>query len=479
MSEPEKKSKPRLTKFQKNLELAQILSYWRQNPLVFNHPPFPLDLALVQEGGDKNHITILQMNPLRKICSVVSPDHVANELVAYIVKYDHTITVNEIPIEIDTSEALDAVRFWMAVDPKLGDHPPRVAFEDDLCQATPDDSFDFAYNRAPFLRRTIAQQSERYLTLLEEGEECFPTDLCKDWEEMRQRVTNFDALLAWIWSLFEKDSDISQYLYLYGNGNDGKSVLASVLGKLLGSAYLTATQLDIENRFFLPNILGKRVCYISEASPKFPMSGRFKALTGERAILCEIKGQQHFQSTHNCKFLFASNNKLDLSHSRADQRRVIYCEFETFEGKPKRADVIVRDLYCQLMHLLPYMRAKYMQLTSDGTIKTDRSQAEALADEHDEEALMVFDSHFEADPKYYTSASYVALRIRADYSNQKMHDFKEAWRRHKKVHYIIKKVASKTIRYYFGMKPINGDPRSSDWGRVETLKGANLELLEL
>lgn len=460
-----KESKPKISRSRKLKAFSELLSISYSGPM----PNFHLNLAIVEERGDRNHLTYLLFDDKTQTCDIISEDYIKRELNQYLQRYIHLLYIDGQPVDFLPADINEAFLMWACREPKFPDHPKRLALSDDVVSVGDADCFNYAYHRAPFSRINIINRAKDYRQqLIHEGLDCFPSKLCPAWVPFRDNMSNFEAFLAWVWSLFEEGSDISQYLYLYGKGQDGKSVLASAVGLLIGSSYLTATQVDIENRFFLPNIVGKRLCYVSEASPKFPTSGKFRALTGERNILCEMKGKQHFQTTHNCKFLFSSNHKVQLTHSIADMRRVIYCEFQSFTGKRVHSEKVIKDLYCQFEHLLPYCKAQY-DLLCDITIKTNTKEVLELADKAMESAAGFFERYFEESPHSQTRSSFIASKFRDEglKNSQAQAEYKDAWERLYKVKDAVRRFNGKNTRVYLGMRPRNHQNFLSEWSLIE------------
>lgn len=158
-----------------------------------------------------------------------------------------------------------------------------------------------------------------------------PTPL---FDEMMSRFTNSDALMAFIGSLFFPDSNMQQYVWMYGQGNDGKGTLSRFLARALGHLYTSQQTPSVTDRFWTYGIKDARLVVFPDTNnTSFVTSGLFKALTGGDWVRVEIKGGKVFCIQPMAKFMFLSNEQPDLSSEKADQRRIIYCHCQSFEAE--------------------------------------------------------------------------------------------------------------------------------------------------
>ena len=148
-------------------------------------------------------------------------------------------------------------------------------------------------------------------------------------DEMMSRCGNSTALMAWIGSLLDAESGRHQYLYLHGEGGNGKGRLAAFLAAVFGRAYRAEYVSGKPNQFWTSGLIGARlVCFPDFEDPGFPNTGFFKSLTGGDAVRVENKGMKSFTTELCCKFLFLSNSAPELNESPANRRRAIYCRME-------------------------------------------------------------------------------------------------------------------------------------------------------
>lgn len=166
-----------------------------------------------------------------------------------------------------------------------------------------------------------------------------PWDLDEDgptpvWDELLGRMTNAAAFKLWVGSLFDDKSDRQTYVWLYGTGQNGKGAILRFLKRVFGSAYASEVVPGRSDRFWTYGLLGKRLVAFPDTNDVgFPATGLFKSLTGDDAIRMEIKGGATFSSELAAKFLYASNDRPELSSECADMRRAILCSLASIVGE--------------------------------------------------------------------------------------------------------------------------------------------------
>lgn len=154
-------------------------------------------------------------------------------------------------------------------------------------------------------------------------------------DEMMSRTTNSDALMAFIGSLFFEKADTQQYLWVHGQGQNGKSALTRFLKDALGSAYRALVIPKGEGRFWTSNLLGCRLGVFADTNDtKWITSGLGKTLTGGDPVAFEIKGGAYGTADLACKFIFLSNSRPAIASEKADLRRLILCEMTAINGEP-------------------------------------------------------------------------------------------------------------------------------------------------
>lgn len=211
-----------------------------------------------------------------------------------------------------------------------------------------------------------------------------PTEV---FDELMSRSSDPDAIMAWIGSLFIPESGRRQYLWIYGEGKNGKGALARFLGKCLEN---TTAEEDVPissprekvGQFWTNSIVGKRLVIFDDCDAYFfPSTGFFKKLTGGNAIRREVKNGPVIYTDLICKFLYTSNNKPEIGGSVADRTRAIYCTFGKIDKKYEGHENLLWD---EAPAFLYKCVEKYREKTdSDGFIHTDTTALDELIESNE------------------------------------------------------------------------------------------------
>ena len=224
-----------------------------------------------------------------------------------------------------------------------------------------------------------------------------PTPL---FDELISRIaTNQPQLLAWIGSLLVEDADRQTYVWLHGEGRNGKGRLIYLLEQVFGPSYSSQTAPERgEQRFFNAGLLGKRLVVFPDCNNyTFPTSGLFKSLTGGDAQRIERKGRDVFTAHIQARYLFSSNTAPHISGSTADTRRAIYAEIE---GIGRGTKIIPTGRYNQLLWaegpaILSKCLAKYKELCPNHEpIEPDREGTLGLVEDNEQEYTVFCKKNF-------------------------------------------------------------------------------------
>jgi hypothetical protein len=218
------------------------------------------------------------------------------------------------------------------------------------------------------------------------------------WDELMSRCSDPGALQAFIGSLFIPQSDRQQYLWLYGQGLNGKSTIIKFLDRCFGPAAFSTETPTKEDKFWTYRLLGKRLVTFGDcADHEFPSSQKFKMLTGGDKIPIEPKGRQAFNAELMCKFVFGSNEKLYISGQKADVRRAIFCKIDPIKGDID-PDYLNR-LWSEAPSILGECLMKYDHLctTDHNPIPTDSQEIECLIEQNETDLNYLFERYFETD----------------------------------------------------------------------------------
>jgi energy-coupling factor transporter ATP-binding protein EcfA2 len=142
-----------------------------------------------------------------------------------------------------------------------------------------------------------------------------------------------ESLVRWIGSVLDTGSDRSEYLYLRGDGNDGKSTLISALNTVLSPASQVISTNVLKNDHGSTALEGKRlVIFNEENSATFSKSAELKRITGDDEHLINPKNAALRTALFQCKVIYVSNFEPSLHGLRADKRRIAYVEVGEFTG---------------------------------------------------------------------------------------------------------------------------------------------------
>lgn len=141
------------------------------------------------------------------------------------------------------------------------------------------------------------------------------------------------SLILWIGSVFDYSSPREQYLYLHGDGNDGKSTLLKALMRAFarqGTATMNASELHGHGTTRLEG--ARLVCFMDENNNQFMSSGTFKHITGDDSMTINPKGTALRDIAIIAKVAIASNHAPVISGDAADRRRIVAVKFKSYEN---------------------------------------------------------------------------------------------------------------------------------------------------
>jgi hypothetical protein len=314
---------------------------------------------LVQEGGDT-------INILEKFNAAGEVRYTTCEMLIFaIIK-----ALEKVDKFKSITQANNLAQYYRAMTPPLLEEPPLVSFTSDSCLS--------------FVKidKDLSQQE------------------CPHFKEFLSRCSEPDAVAAYIYSVFERKSDKQQYLWLYGDGQDGKGVLGRLIERALKGTYCTdSSNGSARDAHATSAYLGKRVlCYPDNSNRNLPRTDEFKMITGGDAIKINKKYCQPFTKRLDIKVLVLSNDLPALSSQKSDIRRAIISRVSPFTGRP---DSRYEDrLWSEFGAILNYCRSKYQELTTDHSpIQFNTISTMELAKSNEEDYEMIFDEFFSCSDK--------------------------------------------------------------------------------
>lgn len=279
-------------------------------------------------------------------------------------------------------------------------------------------------------------------------------------DEMMGRFDNVPALMAFIGSLFDPESDRQQYVWMYGEGRNGKGSLLTFLQGCFGDSYLNDDEtVAFQKSFWSSGLIGKRiVAYEDCTDPKLVQRAGFKMMTGgAETVRMEFKGKQSFQGKVNAKFISCSNDKPDIPNTDSHRRRAILVLTQPL---PEGTKTLPKKKYQAMLEaegaaFLWKCRQEYEKSRETGVIPVDETGLIETMDKADERWVSLFDRFFEvSDGEISATPVYAAMtdRERCNLSNQEVKKFKQWMERVKGIKFTVRKEKGVKLYRYFGVK---------------------------
>lgn len=255
--------------------------------------------------------------------------------------------------------------------------------------------------------------------------------------EFLNRTTNARALCAFIWSLFEESANLQQYVWLYGDGGNGKSSLGDFLARLLGPTYMSKNAANAyNNKHFSASLVGKRLAVFEDSNAvKFVQSGTFKEITGGGQVEVEQKYEPAYSIKLACKIMVLSNHEPEISSQKADLRRLILCNVGAISGAMNHN--YIDNLWEERSAILYTCKEAYAELCVGGYIKAHADIMEGSASESEIEQEALFKEYLQEGGEISSLELYQAIRPGLGIHKLKQSDVKNWILRTKRA--IIKK----------------------------------------
>lgn len=244
------------------------------------------------------------------------------------------------------------------------------------------------------------------------------------WDHIMSNIDcNAEALQAFIWSIFESDSEGQQYLWMYGQGGDGKGSILRLINKIIGDDAFEG--LNGKDNHWLASCVGKRVGVFNDlTNTHLPLSSNFKQLTGGDKVPITNKYEKAYSAYLDTKLIITTNKNIMISSQESDLRRCIFVRF-------RKDDTFLEDfeetLFNERNGILLKCKDAYEKLVDrNGKIQCDLNaiEDESSSFEIDFEVVLNNDLEFcegECVPKYKL---YDFLRIKYGWDKTKYTEFK-------------------------------------------------------
>lgn len=139
------------------------------------------------------------------------------------------------------------------------------------------------------------------------------------------------TLMAMVWATFYARSHMQKYVWLHGEGGDGKSVFVRTMMEILGSDIASAlTAETIKSEFGLENVVGRRMLLIPDLKAGVSVKKAFiHNVTGGDPISVNRKNKPVITTVLDPILWITANNAPDVDFTMANEaRRLVYVKFQ-------------------------------------------------------------------------------------------------------------------------------------------------------
>lgn len=281
--------------------------------------------------------------------------------------------------------------------------------------------------------------------------------LCpSEFAEILNRTDQARSLVLWLGSLLDATYSRTQYLHLYGQGNDGKSTLLKIIREAFqGHGVITASSDDLYGAHGTTRLEGARVLmFPEENNSRFMSSSKFKALTGENFTTINPKGAAARTINVFCKVIVAANNPAELEGNVADVRRIVPITLRsilTEDGTARHDEDFVHRITSKAGECLQYCYAefcKWQRECPNQPIPTDREAIDALkASSTQAQAEEFFHENFTLDVDSRVRAVDIKRIVKAQMTDKECRDLYTYMRQ-----VGCKSTKSGSVRYWSGLR---------------------------
>lgn len=139
------------------------------------------------------------------------------------------------------------------------------------------------------------------------------------------------TLMAMVWATFYARSHMQKYVWLHGEGGDGKSVFVRTMMEILGSDIASAlTAETIKSEFGLENVVGRRMLLIPDLKAGVSVKKAFiHNVTGGDPVSVNRKNKPVITTVLDPILWITANNAPDVDFTMANEaRRLVYVKFQ-------------------------------------------------------------------------------------------------------------------------------------------------------
>jgi hypothetical protein len=170
------------------------------------------------------------------------------------------------------------------------------------------------------------------------------------WDEFLTRVDYPETFKAYVWSLLDPTNFGRQALWIYGEGNDGKSTIINTLIQFYGRDYtLSLGHKTVDETFFFGQAYGKRLAvYMDCKNLQILQKERVKSLLGKDNVAINDKHDKVFTGQVYSKLFICSNSFPKISFSdRSERTRLLLVKVKSYDnedGDPDFQDKLLDEM---------------------------------------------------------------------------------------------------------------------------------------
>lgn len=226
---------------------------------------------------------------------------------------------------------------------------------------------------------------------------------------------NGEAVKAFIWAALDSKIKLQQYLWLYGEGGDGKGSFCRLLNRIVGDDSYTG--LNAKDPHWPAMCVGKRIAAFNDATnTSVQLSSVFKQVTGGDKVGVTQKFEKAVSAALNTLFIFTTNEQISILDNKSDRRRAIYVEVapstRTFENYEESLFSEVSGI---LFKAQKAFEENYQKVTKH--ILNDQSALEDKIEDNEVEFESVFEDYFQYEEGSSLKKTEVYKKIQKHFLN--------------------------------------------------------------
>lgn len=260
--------------------------------------------------------------------------------------------------------------------------------------------------------------------------------------------------------IFTRNMKLDKVLFLYGSGQNGKSVFFEVLRALLGKqniTHYTLGSLTDENGYYRAKIVDSLLNYASDIGRNMK-TDKFKTMVSGEPVEARLPRKDPIMIENVCKFAFNTNElPADVEHNEGFFRRFLIIPFDQYiRPDQKDTELPAKIIANELPGVLNWILAGLNRLIAQKDFSRCRASDKALADyriQSDSVSLFLDDRDSEPDPladnenKLKARPLYNAYKVYCADEGLKFVAYKTFQSRLKGLGYIVKRLSEGKVLY--------------------------------